>query len=196
MRVLSVRLRSTLGLGLGALFALAPAAPAQQLVPVVGAPVAYEVSIPADWEARTEGETLVAGNEEVVLMITTVNLLAGEDGARLSAAELRSRRDRIESLADSDSLLLELATRRLVSDAEYEVSDIAKEIRTLGGTRAAYVRGRLVSDDAAGWFQEHVAVSDGILYIFIFMVQGDALDAHAPLFARIHESFVLPRARR
>lgn len=192
-----MRLRSTLGPGMaGALFALAPAAPAQELVPVVGAPVAYEVSILPDWEVQREDESLMAGTEDVVLLVTTVDLLAGKDGAPLSAAELRGRRAYIESLADSDSLLLETATQRLVSDAEHAVSDITKEMRTLGGARAAYARGRLVSDDGTGWFHVYTAIHGGIVYVLVFMVRGEAPDAYAPLLARIHESFVLPPARR
>jgi hypothetical protein len=178
----------------GALFVLAPAAAAQQLVAVTGAPIAYEVSVPADWEVSRIDEGLTAGNAEVMLMIMTMDLLVGDDGAPLSAAELRSRRRRSEEILASDSLLLELAGKHIVSDEEYTVSDLTKGIGTLGGQRAGYVRGHLENDEGASWMLNYVTVREGIMYGVIFVWKGEDREAHEPLFARIRESLVFPDA--
>jgi hypothetical protein len=176
----------------GALLALAPAAAAQPVVAVTGAPIAYEVSIPADWEVSTIDEGLTAGNADVMLMIMTMDMLAGDDGAPLSAAELRSRRRRSEEILASDSLLLDLAGKHVVSDEEYTVSDLTKGIGTLGGQRAGYVRAHLENGEGARWMLNYATVREGIIYGFIVVWRGEDREAHDPLFARIRDSFVFP----
>ncbi|HEU4884067.1 MAG TPA: hypothetical protein VFT45_17530 [Longimicrobium sp.] len=180
----------------GALLALAPAAATQAFVPVTGAPIAYRVSIPADWEVSTIDEGLTAGNADVMLMIMTMDMLVGDDGAPLSAAELRSRRRRSEEIVASDSLLLELASKHIVSDEEYTVGDLTKGIGTLGGQRAGYARAHLENDKGAHWALNYATVREGIMYGFVFVWRGEDREAHDPLFARIRDSFVFPDAPR
>jgi hypothetical protein len=178
----------------GALFALAPAAATQPLVAIVGAPIAYQVSVPADWEVSTVDAMLTAGNAEVMLMIMTMDLLAGDDGTPLPVAEQQSRRRRTEEILASDSLLLELASKHIVSDEEYTVSDLTKGIGTLGGQRAGYVRGHLENDEGASWMLQYVTVREGTMYVFAFVWKGEDAEAHEPLFNRVRESFVFPDA--
>lgn len=195
MQVRSTFLCPTLGVVLtGALLAFAPAVPAQQFVPVVGNPIAYQVDLPVEWEVTHEDEMLMAGDEVGGVMIAARDLVAGDDGGPLSAREARARRIQAERLLNADSLLATL-TGMFVSDEEMEVSDVTQEMRTLGGHQAVFVRGHMADDEASGWFQAYFTIKDGVMYMLASAVQGEDT-SYDQLFARIHESFVLADVRR
>jgi hypothetical protein len=191
MRLHRPRIRLSFALlAAGALLA-ARAAPAQPLMPVVGAPIAYEVGVPADWELVAEDGTLEAGNEDVGMMVMTVDLLADDNGRRFTGDELRLRQERIQGLMTSDSLFLDVVTQQFAAEA-MGVSGMTREIGTLDGERAAHLRGRMVKERKTTWFQVHVTIRGGIMYILVFSGFDDDAASREPLFVRIRESFRLP----
>lgn len=196
MRPFRIRTRAVLASALLALFCLAPGAAAQQLFPVVGLSVAYEVSLPVDWEKIGEEEDmLMLGKDDAVIIVAAADLMAEEgedDGGPMTDAELKERRRFTQTLVGSDEMLLGMLNAGMASDG-LQNEGLVQEIRTLGGRRSAYMRGRVVEDGESGWVEMYVTARDGIMYMLAFIVQGQDMAAYDELFGRIHQSFVLAR---
>jgi hypothetical protein len=184
-----------------ALLGLAPAAPAQTLVSTVGDPIPYRIDLPGDWKITRLSRD--APN-------ATIHALVAADGANgsvaISAADLAARADRpadvearmrrwmTESILGSDSLMYAIMESSIASNG-WKVQDAVREIRTLAGQRAAYMRGRFEARGMPVSFEMLLTVRDGIYYSIVSIVgMPDDYAAHAPLFARIRESFVLAPA--
>jgi hypothetical protein len=188
-------LRSTLALALaGGLFATAPAAAAQTLVPLVGEPIPYQLSVPDGWEMeREDDEMLYVMGEEMMLLVAVSDLMAEEENP-LPVSEAEARRIFTNMMLESDSLLLGLLDQGFTQGMGGQIMDPTREIRELGGERAGYLRGRIVADGEPGWVDVHLTMKDGIMYMLAFVVQGADIERFAPLMARIRESFVLAPA--
>jgi len=171
----------------GALPGRAPAAAAQKLTPVTGSPIAYRVSLPSDAEVENYGEILTAESENAMIFVGAVDLVAAQD-ERLPVSDGESRRIVTSMFMGSDSLLFGPIDFAL-QEQDTELTGQVREIRTLGGHRAAYVRGEFQEDGEAAWMEMHLTVKDGILYLLI--VGGSRDNASPALARRIHESFVL-----
>lgn len=183
-------LRSTLALALaGGLFALAPAAAAQTLVPVTGDPVPFQLSVPEGWETELDDEMLYVMGEEMMLIVAASDLMAEEENP-LPVSETEARRIFTSMIVDSDSLLLAMLDQGFTEGLGQEITDATREIRQLGGERAGYLRGRIVADGEPGWVDVHLTMKDGIMYMLAFMVKGTEIEQFDPLMARIRESFV------
>jgi hypothetical protein len=183
-------IRSTLVLALaGGLFALAPAAAAQTLVPVTGDPLPFSLSVPDGWETEQDDEMLYVMGEEMMLIVAASDLMAEEENP-LPVSETEARRIFTSMIVDSDSLLLAMLDQGFTEGMGQEILDPVREIRSLGGERAGYLRGRIVADGEPGWVDVHLTMKDGIMYMLAFMVQGTEIEPFDPLMARIRESFV------
>ncbi len=169
-------------------------AAAQQLFPVVGIPVAYEVSLPVGWESdNSDPGLLVVQNDGVVIMVGAVDLMAVEGetgGGPMNDAELKERRRLTQRVVQDDSVLMSMVDAMFPGTAE--LTDKVREVRTLGGQRSAYARGRYTEDGESGWLELHVTLRDGILYLLMFSTEGDS-DTHAELLGRVRQSFVLAK---
>lgn len=179
----------------GAVFGIAPAAPAQKLAPTVGDPVPYRVSLPEGWATAHDDEMLyvVSEDEEFVIMVAAEDLVAGEDEP-LAIPEPEARRIMTTMIMGSDSLLLDLLGQVFLNQNEYPVTELVQQIGTLGGERAAHLSARIRIDGEEGWFQFHATMRDGVIYMLGFMGKGDYTPERAPLIGRIHASFVLADA--
>jgi hypothetical protein len=197
MHIAPIRVRPLFAAALtAALFGLAPAAAAQPLTITVGEPIAFQVGLPQDFEVTQEEDMLFAESEDadVMVMVGASDLVA-EEGNPLPVSEAESRRIFTSMILGSDSLLLALLNEGIMGAQGVQADEVVQEIRTLAGQRSAYARGPFETDGGTGWFEMHVTMKDGIIYLLAFMVQGkEGLDAHAPLFARIRESLVLADA--
>jgi hypothetical protein len=184
----------------------APAARAQTSAPVpltttVGDPIPYRIDLPGDWKITRLSRD--APN-------ATIHALVAADGANgsvaISAADLAERADRpadvearmrrwmTESILGSDSLMYAMMESSIASNG-WKVQDAVREIGTLAGQRAAYMRGRFEARGMPVSFEMHLTVRDGIYYSIVSIVgMPDDYAAHAPLFARIRDSFVLAPA--
>jgi hypothetical protein len=182
----------------------APAARAQTSAPVpltttVGDSIPYRIGLPGDWKI-----TRLNGNASNA----RIHALVAEDGetraVAISAADLVARVDRpagvsegqmrrmmTETILGSDSLMYEMM-RASTANLGWKVQDAVREIRTLGGQRASYMRSRFESEGAPVSFEMHLTVRDGIFYSIVAMSDDHA--AHEPMFARIRDSFVLAPA--
>jgi hypothetical protein len=73
-----------------------------------------------------------------------------------------------------------------------ELREVVREIRRLGGRRAAYMRARIGDNGEGGWLDVHVTAKDGFVYMLLFMGRGDRRAEHEPLRAHIRDSFAFP----
>jgi hypothetical protein len=182
----------------------APAARAQTSAPVpltttVGDSIPYRVGLPGDWKI-----TRVSGN----VSNARIHALVAEDGetraVTISAADLAARTDRpagvsmgqmrrmmTERILGSDSLMYEML-RGSVASLGWKVQDAVREIRTLAGQRAAYMRGRFENEGMPVSLEMHLTMRDGIFYTVVALSDDHA--AHEPLFTRIRDSLVLAPA--
>jgi hypothetical protein len=182
----------------------APAARAQTSAPVpltttVGDSIPYRVGLPGDWKvtrlsmnsSNFRVHVLVAeGGDTLAVAISATDLAAQVDRpAGVSLGQMR--RMMTERILGSDSLMYGMI-RESVANRGWEVQDEVREIRTLAGQRAAYMRGRSESEGMPVSFEMHVTMRDGIVYAIVAMSDDHA--AREPLFARIRESFVLAPA--
>lgn len=192
MRIQSTPLRrAVLAIVLGgALPGVAPAAAAQKLTPVTGSPIAYRVSVPSGAEIASNGQTLIAATENTIVSVNAVDLVAAQD-ERLPVSDGESRRIMTSVFMGSDSLLFGLIDEAL-EEHDMELTGVVREIRTLGGHRAAYVRGVLQEDGEEAWMEMHLTVKDGILYLLI--VGGSPDNASRALASRVRESFLLAKS--
>jgi hypothetical protein len=173
-----------------ALLGLAPSTAAQKLTPTVGHPIAYRVSLPSGAEINDNGETLTAETENMIVFVGAVDLVAGQDKP-LPVSDGESRRIMTSLFMGSDSLLFGLIDHSF-REHDVDLTGAVREIRTLGGHRAAYVRGEFQENGEAAWMEVHLTVKDGIMYLLI--VGGMRDNASVALASRIRESFVLADA--
>jgi hypothetical protein len=194
MHVSSIRARAVFAAALVALlFGLAPAAAAQDLVPVVGKPIAYRVSMPAvGWTISTENNVLQVSREDAVIMVSATDLTTLREKPA-SVSEEDYRRILTQNFMGSDSVMMALMTR-VAAKARSLEPDARVEIGTLGGQRAAHVQDRRMQNGEARWHRSYITVKDAIMYMLAFDVPGGNPDAHKDLFERIRQSFVLPDA--
>lgn len=176
----------------GALFGLAPAGAAQRLVTTVGEPIAYRVDLPAGARISHEHPFLAAETPKHVVLVAAADLAAEADH-QLPVSEPEARRILTNMFMESDSLLLGLIDQGM-RRRNVELVGVVREIRTLGGQRAAYVRGGVGRRGTDGWMEVHVTVKDGIMYLLIVGGMGRAGARDETLAARIRDSFVLPDA--
>lgn len=183
----------------GGLFGAAPAAAGQMLILSEGTPIPYQVKLPVDWASAREDGALIVTDGNAAVLITAQFITEGEDEEALPGSEAEARQQLMDMILGSDSVLMGMLTDRFAASAGMDLSDGVREMRTLGGQRAAYLRGRYTADAKAGWNAEadegwidaYLTIKDGIAYILVFKVPGDDPAPYAPLFARIQESFVL-----
>jgi hypothetical protein len=194
MHISSIRARAVLTAALVALlFGLAPAAAAQDLVPVEGKPIAYRVSMPAaGWNTSTDIGVLQASREDAVIMVSATDLTTLQ-AKPASISEADYRKILTQRFMASDSVMLALMTRVAANASSLE-QDGRVEIGTLGGQRAAHVQDRRAVNGVARWHRSYITVKDAILYMLAFDVPGGNPEAHKDLFDRIHQSFVLAEA--
>jgi hypothetical protein len=205
MRIQTKCPRSILALLLATvLLGVVPGAAAQALTPLVGDPVPYRVSLPAQAKISGPGDFLIAESGNLAVLIITVDMMEQEGGNRLPISDSEARRAMTNMFMGSDALLLGVLDAA-VRNQSAEVTDVVREIRTLGGQRSGYLRGRTeCSCGHPAIIEMHVTVKDGIAYTLMFAAHGEDLEQSEELIARIHESFVLadappaasPRERR
>jgi hypothetical protein len=188
----------------GAMFCLAPAAAAQTLVSTTGDRIPYRVDLPALAKISVNDQVLKAESDDLAVVVAAVDMMEAESTSRLPVSENEERRLLTNLLMSSDSLLFGILDESM-REQNADLSGVVREIRTLGGQRAGYLRGPVqCSCGHAGSIEMYVTIKDGIGYMLMFGVHGEAGGRHDPLIARIHQSFVLadapppaqPRARR
>lgn len=164
MRISRISARSVLAAALVALpFGLAPAAAAQDLVPVQGAPIAYRVSLPGPgWETSNENGSLTVGREDVMIIVSATDLVSLQQRPQ-TVSEAQYRSILTQRFMASDSVMMALMTR-VVANARSLEQGLVKEVRTLGGQRAAYIRERQAqSNGEPRWHQAYLTVKDGVV---------------------------------
>jgi hypothetical protein len=181
---------SVLAVFAAALAGLAPAAAAQDLVPVEGAPIAYRIGVPVGWASSNENGNLTFGHEDAVIIVSATDLVGLQESPPPVTEESR-RRILTQRFMGSDSIMMALMTRVASRAAALEQEGLVKEIRTLGGQRAAYLRDRQVQNGVTRWRQAYITVKDAVMYLLVFVVQDSDPDKHKDLFDRVHQSFVL-----
>ncbi|HST61613.1 MAG TPA: hypothetical protein VLK84_23110 [Longimicrobium sp.] len=180
----------------GGLFGTAPAAAGQALILSEGTPIPYQVKLPVDWGSVREDGVLIVGDGTAAVIITAQSLAEGDEEEPLPGSDAAASQQLIDMILSSDSVLMGMLTDQFATGAGMDLSDGVREMRTLGGQRAAYLRGRYNTDGEEGWIDAYLAIKNSVVYILAFRVPGDDPAPYAPLFTRIHESFVLANARR
>jgi hypothetical protein len=185
----------------------APAASAQDapsMLTTVGSPLPYRIDLPRDWkinrgsfplESGRDVHALAVVRDGVTVGVLALDLMEGQrDGAPvLPDAEMR--RAITDMCVKSGSLLYDvLRSSSALKAKDGPILDLVREIRTLGGQRAAYMRGRVEQDGRWYRFETRLTVQDGIMYVLTMTGEADRYAAHEPLFARIRDSLVLGRA--
>jgi hypothetical protein len=185
---------------------LAPAAPAQtsaRLVSTVGDPIPYRIDLPGNWKVSREqapgplrkagarnAHVLTAARGGTMVMVIAMDLLAEQENP-LPVSDAEARRMLTGMLLGSDSLLYGMMDQwNVTPSGEPRLRDAVREIRTLGGQRAAYMRGRINERGAAGELEVHFTVRDGIAYFLMFAAEN-SLGRNETLFGRIRDSLVL-----
>lgn len=186
----STSVRSALAFA-GSLFGVAPSAAARKLVARTGDPIPYRIDLPEEAEIEERTGMLAAQSGNLTVIVVATDMLEGEQNP-LPLPEAGSRRILTNIIMGSDALLFALLDEEL-RRRKLELGSMVRGIGTLGGQRAACVRGRFEERGVEGWLDVHATVRDGIMYTLAFtVVRGDP-GAHQPAIARIRESFVLPR---
>lgn len=188
------------------LVALSPPALAQSaaspvltpLTPTVGTPIAYRISLPEGWEITREDDVLSAKEAPLTVVLGAMDLMKGVENP-LPVSDMEARRIMTNMIMGSDSLLFALMRDVTKEEEGYRVTGTLHDIRSLAGQRAAYLKGRYEEDGEIGWAEAHFTIKDGILYMLMFTLEGGErteaeFAAHAPLFTRIRDSFVLADA--
>lgn len=183
----------------------ASAQSAPSLVTSVGSPLPYRIDLPEGWEIHRGSQDaaehavhfLAAGTEDRAAVLITVDMMQGWKEP-LSVPDAQARRILTDMSINSDSLLYGMMHMfgGTVAKNEGPVLDVVKEIRTLAGQRSAYMRGRTVKGGRSEWFEIHITVQHGIMYMLILTVQAEDVRSHEPLFARIRDSLVFAPAPR
>jgi hypothetical protein len=136
---------------------------------------------------------LMVASERLMIIVGATDLMKGEENP-FPVSQAEARRIMTNMVMGSDSLLFGLlggAADVMRKDAE--LRDVVTEIRTLGGQKSGYLRGRLVGDEP-GRFEMSITLKDGIMYMLAFAAQGDDFEENEPLFARVRESLVFAPA--
>lgn len=186
----STSVRSALAFA-GALLGVAPAAAARKLVARAGDPVPYRIALPEEAEIERRPGLLAAQTGNLSVIVVATDMLEGEQNP-LPLPKPESRRILTDMIMGSDALLFALLDEEF-RRRKLELGDVVRGIGTLGGQRAACVRGRLEEGGVESWLDIHATVKDGIMYLLAFTVLSGGLEPHEALVARIHESFELPR---
>lgn len=174
----------------GALLGLAPPAALRKLAVTVGDPIPYGIALPEDARIEEVPGLLSARTDELAVIVAATDMLEGERSP-LAVPEAESRRILTSMIMGSDSLLFALLDEQFRS-RKLKLHDVARGNGTLGGQRAACVRGRFEERDVAGWLDIHATVKDGILFMLAFTVRSGDFASHEHLLARIRGSFTLP----
>jgi hypothetical protein len=190
----------------GAALVVAPSASAQgaqSLRTAVGTPFPYSIDLPRDWEIQRGNQKdgastmhlLAAGSGDRSVVLITADVMEALDEPLL-VSEGQARRIMTDMFISSDSLLYGMMHMfgGTVAEDEGPLLDVVKEIRILHGQRSAFMRGRTVKDGRSEWFEIHITVQNGILYMLLFTVKTNDYAAHEPLFARIRDSLVFAPA--
>lgn len=194
-----------------ALLGLAPAAPAQsspRLVSTVGNPIAYRIDLPGNWKVSREqqpasfrkggtGSTqvLTATRGRLMVVLVTADLLAEQQNP-LPVSDAEARRIMTDMVMSSDSLLYGMMRQwNVTPSGEPRLRDAVREIRTLGGQKSAYMRGRVAERGASGEIEMHFTLRDGIMYFLSFAAEG-GIGGNEALFGRIRDSLVLAPSPR
>jgi hypothetical protein len=176
-----------------AMLAPAPGAAAQTLVSRVGDPVPYRIQLPALARISVEGEFLKAEADDFLVVVATIDMMK-EDKDPLPVSEAETRRILTNVVLGSDSLLLAIMEES-AREQNLEPGDVVTEIRTLGGQRSGWMRGRMMcSCGHEVVIETYVTAKDGIVYMLTFGSHAENAERRAPLIARIHESFALADA--
>lgn len=195
MRISRIRIRVRAAFAaslLVLLSGLAPAAAAQPLATIQGSSIGYRVDLPAGWEKSGGDDMLMVGRGDVIISVSATDLVALQKTPQpVSVAE--QRRIYTQRFMDSDSAMMALMAG-VAERLRLEPDGRMLEVRTLGGQRAAYVRGRPVQNRALGSSQAYLTVKDGILYLLSFIALDNNPGRHQDLFDRVHQSFVLAEA--
>lgn len=173
---------------------LAPAAGAQPLAPVVGEPVPYRIGVPEGWDRAWDDGLLSVKDpdEEVVIMMSALDLAAPQTRPA-SMSEAEARRVLTARVMSSDSVLLQLLHRNAVQSSTYPLSEVTREMGTLGEEKAGWLSGRTrIAEQEQGWMRIGMTVVDGVLYTLLFMGMGEPTPEQESLVARIRDSFVAP----
>ncbi len=195
MRTFRIRTHAVLAAAFAALAGTAQAAAAQDLAPLTGTPVAYQVGMPVPaWELlRNDEEMMQVGTADAVIIASAWDLLAQEQ--RNPAIPDHIHRTIVTNQwMDSDSLLMARVAEALSSTGNLQAEGRVEEMRTLGGERAAYMRTQWEREGDTGWAQAYVTVKDGIMYMLVHVVAGADADKYGEIFGRVHQSFVLAAA--
>jgi hypothetical protein len=191
MQAPSILLRSTVAVLAVAVLAGAPAAEAQRLVAAVGDPIAYRVDVPAGARIERAGYYMTAETDDAHLTTAAVDMVNDADH-HLPVSDREARRIVTDMFIGSDSLLLGLIDEGM-RRRDVRLAGAVREIRTLGGQRAGYIRGRVGRSKDAPSIEMYVTVKDGIMYMLVFTAVGPTARVES-LAARIHQSFVMPDA--
>ena len=181
---------------IGGLFATAPAAAGQALILSEGTPIPYQVKLPVDWGSAKQDGVLIVGDGNAVVLITAQAIVADKEEEPLPGSDAEASQQLMNRILGSDSVMMGMLTDQFATGAGMDLSDGVREMRTLGGQRAAYLRGRYEAEGEKGWIDAYLVIKDGIVYLLAFRVPGNDPAPYAPLFTRIHESFVLANERR
>lgn len=151
------------------------------LATVAGDSIGFRVDLPESAEIYREGGTIKALTPQVTITVSAWEL----DHPVLAQAALGPGAE--ARLLASDSLLTALWRR---TRCPYDESDVVEESRSLGGERAAYLRGRYDAEIIYhGWFEGYITVHRGVVYMLSFQLDDLDYAAHEPLLARIRDSF-------
>lgn len=181
-----------------ALLGMAPAAHAQiqttsSLNPTIGSPIAYRIGLPKGWAVEREDGTLTMSTEGASIFVGAMDLAAEADHLPVSDAE--KRRILTNMFMGSDSLLFSLLEMGMGSAGTgIAVEEATREIRTLGGERAAYMTMQCRCETERVRMDMYVTVKDGIMYALILGAKANAFKRHEPLFANVRDSFTLASA--
>jgi hypothetical protein len=164
------------------------------LAPTVGTPIAYRISLPERWEITREDDVLTARQGPLTVVLGAMDMMKDvEDPLPVSDGE--ARRIMTNMIMGSDSLLYAMMREVTQEEEGYRVTGTVRDIRSLAGQRAAYLKGRYEEDGEIGWAEAHITIKDGIMYMLMFTLEGGErteaeFATHQPLFARIRDSFV------
>lgn len=164
---------------------------AQALTPVEGQPVPYRISMPEGWSRAWDDGVLTVQDpdEEIVIVVSAMDLAA--DGTRpASMSEAQARRELTARVMSSDSVLLGLLQRNAVRASRHPLSDVSREIGTLGAEKAGWLSARTRISGEPGWMRVCLTVREGVLYTLLFMGLGEPRPEQDSLVAGIADSFV------
>jgi hypothetical protein len=140
-------------------------------------------------------QVLTATRGRVMIMLITSDLLAEQENP-LPVSDAEARRMLTDMLLSSDSLLYGMMGQwNVTPSGEPRLRDAIREIRTLGGQKAAYMRGHVAERGGSGEIEMHFTLKDGIMYFLMFAAEG-SLGGNETLFGRIRDSLVLAPAPR